>query len=371
MTTLKWVWQLEEWPNFTYQSDEMSEIEKQFLQNSGMLIGAFQHVDADEKDNLIINIMSDEALKTSEIEGEHLNRDSIQASIRKNMGLETDNRKISPEEYGIATMMVDLYRTYSDNLTHDMLFKWHKLITNGRQDLKDIGKYRTHDDAMQIVSGRLDILKVHYEAPPSSKVWDEMDAFMRWFDKIHKNNKINPLTRAGIAHFYFENIHPFEDGNGRIGRAIAEKSIAMSLNNPAFISLSQIIHQNKKAYYATLEAHNRTLEITDWLVYFGKTICKAQKHSQNMLDFTIEKGKFFGKYEKLMNERQLKAIRRMFAEGYLGFKGGLSANNYMKITQATASTATRDLQDLVENDILCRTGERRGTRYWLNIKGYQ
>ncbi len=364
-----WNWQHKEWPHFSYKKEALEELEQQFSQKSGMILGAVKHIKDDEKNDLMIDIMSDEAMKTSEIEGEYLNRDSIQASIRKNLGIDADKRKIPPAEFGIAEMMVDLYRNYQKPLTHETLFEWHRMITNGRRDLHDIGCYRTHDDEMQIVSGHIGKQRVHFEAPPSSTMMREMDVFLKWMNDTPKNAL--PLARAGIAHFHFINIHPFEDGNGRIGRAISEKSIAQSIGHPALLSLSQTIQLNKKSYYAALEAHNGTCEITDWLIYFGQSILDAQEHTLKMLDFIIEKAKFFDHYGSALNERQLKVIRRLFDAGYEGFTGGLSAENYITIAQTSPSTATRDLQHLTEQDILIRTGERKGTRYLLNIKHNQ
>lgn len=361
-----WNWKCKEWPLFSYRKEALEEIEQQFFQKSGMILGAVKHINDDEKNELIIDIMSDEALKTSEIEGEYLNRDSIQASIRKNLGIDTDRRKVPPAEFGIAEMMVDLYRNYQAPLTHDILFEWHNMITNGRRDLHDIGCYRTHDDEMQIVSGHVGKQRVHFEAPPSNTMAQEMNVFLKWFNDSAK--MAAPLARAGMAHFHFINIHPFEDGNGRISRAISEKAIAQSIGHPALLSLSQTIQLKKKAYYATLEAHNTTCEITDWLIYFGQTVLVAQEHTLKMLDFLIEKAKFFDRYAHELNDRQLKVIRRMFEAGYEGFKGGLSAENYIKISETSSSTATRDLQHLTGKGIFLRTGERKGTRYWLNIK---
>lgn len=290
-----WNWRLKDWPQFSYDAKALEALEYQFSENSGIVFGVLKHVQEESKDNFLVEVLSDEAIKTSEIEGEYLNRDSVQSSIKKNLGLAVEKRKIPPAEFGISEMMVDLYLNYDKTLTHEQLFSWHKMITNGRRDIKDIGCYRTHEDPMQVVSGRLDLPKVHFEAPPSKIVPDEMEKFVSWFNQIHQkdvNQKLLPLTKAGIAHLYFVSIHPFEDGNGRIGRAIAEKSIALSTLRPSLISLSSTIDANKKSYYAFLEKSNTTLEITDWLVYFSKTILEAQEHTLKRIDFLIEKPGF-------------------------------------------------------------------------------
>jgi Fic family protein len=337
------------------------------------VLGILKHVEDDSKDDFLVEILSDEAVKTSEIEGEYLDRDSVQSSIKRNLGLDYKKRRISPAEFGISEMMVDLYLNYSQPLTHDLLFQWHKMITNGRRDLTDIGCYRTHEDPMQIVSGRLDLPNVHFEAPPSKKIPAEMEKFVAWFNQIHqrtgKENML-PLAKAGMAHLYFVCIHPFEDGNGRIGRAIAEKSIAQSIDRPSLISLATIIEANKKKYYSLLEKSNTTLEITDWLTYFARTVLDALEHTLKRIDFLVEKTKFFDRYSNQLNERQLKVVKRLFDSGHKGFKGGLSAKNYMSISKSSASTATRDLHELIEKKILIKTGALKSTRYFLNVKPF-
>jgi len=371
MTAFKWNWQHQNWPQFTYDKEALKALEYQFAQQSGLALGALKHVSEDEKDQLLVEVLSDEALKTSEIEGEYLDRDSIQESIKRNLGVSVDKRKLPPAEFGISEMMVNLYQTYDESLSDKTLFEWHRMLTNGRRDLTDIGRYRTHEDPMQVVSTRLDRQTVHYEAPPSSAMAKEMKAFVDWFNKMHMgdNKDLLALSKSGIAHYYFLAVHPFEDGNGRIARALSEKSISMALGRPALISLSQTIHLNKKAYYASLEAHNTKLDITDWLLYFGQTIIDAQENTIRVIEFLIEKAKFFDRFANTMNERQTKVVLRIFKEGYHGFKGGLSAENYLTIAKTSASTATRDLKDLVAKKILSKTGTLKGTRYHLNLNG--
>jgi len=373
MTTILWNWLLKNWPQFTYDKELLKKLEQTFIQNSGTVVGALKHITNNSKDDLLVEILSNEAMKTSEIEGEFLNRESVQSSIKRNLGLKVEKRKIPPAEYGISEMMVDLYLNYDKPLSHDQLFEWHKMITNGRRDLTNIGAYRTHVEPMQVVSGRLDKPTVHFEAPPSERVHSEMDQFITWFNEVHttKNDlDMFPLIKSGIAHLYFVSIHPFEDGNGRIGRVIAEKSIALSTKKPTLISLSHTIEANKKNYYTFLENHNKALEITDWLVYFGKTILDAQENTLKQIDFIIEKTMFFDRYSTQLNDRQLTVIKRIFEEGHTGFIGGLSAKNYVRIAKTSESTATRDLNDLVEKEILIKTGTFKSTRYSLNIKKF-
>ena len=364
-----WNWQQPEWPDFQYDSSDLKAFEDEFLRRSGLLLGAYLHVTEDEKLTLIVDLLSDEALKTSEIEGEILNRESVQSSIRRQLGLTTDRRSVKPAEAGIAEMMVDLYRNFAQPLSHDMLFGWHSMIMNGRRDVESIGAYRKHADAMQVVSGRIDAPTVHFEAPPSTQVRKEMKRFIDWFNASAPTGKkpLPALTRAGIAHLFFESIHPFEDGNGRIGRAVVEKVVTQSTGKPAMVALSQTIYTHRKRYYEMLEASNKGIRIDAWLDYFAKTILDAQEMCQQLLVFIIHKVQFYDRFRDRFNERQQKVIARMFREGIAGFKGGLSAENYLAITGTSRATATRDLQDLVEKLAFSKTGTGKGTRYQLRL----
>lgn len=368
---MEWNWEQSGWPEFTYDPAALEQLERQFLLHSGEFIGAFKHVGPDDRDLLKIELISDEALKTSEIEGEVLNRDSVQSSLRHQFGLGTDQRRIPPAEQGISEMMVDLYRSFEDPLRHETAFAWHSMLMSGERRIQVIGGYRTHSDPMQVVSGSMHDPKVHFEAPPSSKMTAEMDAFVLWFNETAPGGKrpLPALTRAGIAHLYFVSIHPFEDGNGRIGRAIAEKSLAQNLGQPSLIALAYTIERARKAYYAALERNNKDIEITDWLLYFGGTVVEAQRNTIKRVDFYVAKARLYEALRDRLNERQEKVLARIFKEGIDGFKGGLSAENYISIAKTSRATATRDLQDLVANGALTKTGELRHTRYHLNISG--
>jgi len=196
-----------------------------------------------------------------------------------------------------------------------------------------------------------------------------MKRFIAWFNATAPGGKtpLPALTRAAIAHLYFVCIHPFEDGNGRIGRALAEKSLAQNLGQPSLIALAYTIERKRKDYYAALERNNKDLEITGWMKYFANTILEAQNNTIKRVDFYIAKAKFYEKFRGKLNQRQEKVVARMFREGIDGFKGGLSAENYISIANTSRATATRDLQDLVEKGALTRTGELRHTRYHLNM----
>jgi len=363
-----WNWQQADWPHFTYDHKALEGLEAQFLRNAGESLGAFKHVSEGDKNRLKVELISEEALKTSKIEGEILDRDSLQSSIGKQFGIQNDNRRIPPAEQGVAAMMVDLYRRFDTPLSHKTLFEWHRRLMNGRQDLRTIGAYRTHGDPMQVVSGTMHEPMVHFEAPPSSRMSEEMKAFIQFFEQSRKGGKqaLPPLARAGIAHLYFVSIHPFEDGNGRIGRAVGEKSLAQNLGHPTLIALAYTIERNRKTYYEKLERYNKNTDVTGWLVYFAETILEAQDNTRKRIEFIIEKTKLYDRLRGKLNDRQQKVIERMFREGIDGFTGGLSAENYISITGAPRTTTTRDLNDLVAKGALTKTGQLKYTRYHLN-----
>ncbi len=361
-----WNWQKDDWPQFTFAPIQFEKLENQFYKQSGISLGAIKHVSEDDKQDVIINFMSDEALNTSAIEGENLDRASLQSSLKRQFGLQAERASNCPKENGISEMMIDLYHHYAAPLSHEILFRWHEMLMNGRRDIENIGAYRIHEDAMQVVSGADYKRKVHFEAPPSKMIPQEMECFIKWFNE--SEGKLSPLVRSAIAHLYFVSIHPFEDGNGRIGRALVEKILSQALEHPSVIALSKEINRDKRAYYNALATHSLDNHIDGWIEYFAHILLKAQQYSIRQIEFIIKKGHFLHKFETQMNIRQKKAILRIFEEGVEGFKGGLSAKNYMAITGTPSSTATRDLNDLVQKKILLKTGALKSTRYWLDVE---
>lgn len=366
---MRWNWQQPDWPNFAWDGSRLAPTEQRFLLSAGTLVGSVKHLDGDEREQITIEAISTEAVTTSEIEGEILDRASVQSSIRRQFGLQTDNRRVKPAEQGIAEMMVDLYRSFAEPLSSEMLFSWHRMLVSGRRDLKDVGRYRTSGDPMQVVSGAIHEARIHFEAPPSSRMKLEMQRFVSWFNRTAPGGgePLTALTRAGITHLYFESIHPFEDGNGRIGRALAEKALAQNLGQPTLIALAATILAKRKNYYQALEAANKKNEITHWLAWFAQTAMEAQLHTTALVEFLIDKTKLLDRLRGQLNKRQEKALLRMFREGPGGFLGGLSAGKYATITGASPATTTRDLAELVTMGALHRTGERKHTRYQLAI----
>ncbi len=363
MDQQKWNWQQPDWPHFKYSTSKLDVLERKFLLELGKYSGSLKHVRVEDKEYFEIEILSESAIKTSEIEGEYLNRDSIQSSIARTFGFNVDNRTIAPAERGIANLLTHVYMSYDKSLTEKGLFEWHNMLMLGRGDIKTIGAYRA--DSMQIVSGKIYDPHIHYEAVPPQRLREDMNQFVRWFNE--SKDELPILTRAGVVHWYFICIHPFEDGNGRIARSLSEKVISQGLSAPTLIALSHVINKKKAEYYDALNRCNKTNTITSWLEYFAQMALESIEYTQAQLAFIIQKAAFFDTFRDQINDRQEKALIRIFREGIDGFKGGLSADNYLSITKTSRATATRDLADLVNKKALNKTGMGKGTRYYLNI----
>ena len=296
----------------------------------------------------------------------------MQSSVRRALGLKTspERNQARPAERGVADMMVSLYRSFSEALSHDVLFDWHRALFRGRRDVKHVGAYRTGTDPMQVVSGPVHDPTVHFEAPPSRRVPKEMDRFVAWFNRTAPTgtDPLPALTRAGVAHLYFESIHPFEDGNGRIGRTLSEKALAQSVGQPAPTAIATAILARRRAYYDALEAANTSDDITEWLAWFAAVSLEAQRRTDARVSFVIEKTRLLDRLQGQLNARQEKALMRVLREGPEGFTGGLSAGNYSTMTGALPATATRDLADMTAKGALVSsfmphapsTGEARG-----------
>jgi Fic family protein len=255
---MKWNWQLTDWPSFTYSPYLLEDLEKKFLQGVGGAFAVLKHIEDSEKRPFIVEILCTEGITSAEIEGEVLQRESLQSSIQRHFGFSEDKRKIPFREQGMGNLICNVYDTFDHKLTHEMLYEWHRFLMSENSSVSDIGKYRTHNEPMQIISGRSDKHIIYFEAPPSKDLKYEMERFIDWFN--NSRNK-SVLARASIVHLYFESIHPFEDGNGRIGRALVEKSLSQSLNQPTLIAVSQMINKRKKEYYAALSECNNNLHV--------------------------------------------------------------------------------------------------------------
>ncbi len=363
-------WQQLDWPEFSYDLSEVEEMLFNFAEQTGHVSGILKAMPEGIQLEAVIDIMVAEAIKTSEIEGEYLSRQDVISSIRNNLGLnKTLEATKDKMAQGAGELMADLRKTYADALTEAKLFDWHRMLLKEQKRL-NVGMWRSHEEPMQVISGAIGKEKVHFEAPPSSRVSDEMSRFIQWFNDTAPGgtNEIKKApVRSAICHLYFETIHPFEDGNGRIGRAIAEKALSQTLGRPVLLSLSKTIEADKKSYYGALEQAQKSNEITPWIKYFVSVVLKAQEQAISLVDFILKKSKFFDRFKEFLNERQIKVIRRMLDAGPEGFEGGMNARKYTSITKTSKATATRDLQQLLKLGALVQEGGGRSTRYQLYI----
>jgi Fic family protein len=366
-----WNWQHSKWPNFEYDLSKMQEILYEYAKISAMTTGALNVINSNFSQDTIIDLMVEEASCTSIIEGQIFTDEDIRSSIRNNLALNLPKKSISdPKSEGIGELMIFLRSTYNLPLSEKMLFEWHSLLfKNYFDDNLNIGNWRKSSEAMQIVSGPIGDERIFFEAPPSSQVAKEMAIFIDWFNS-YANQLIPGPIRAGIAHLYFESIHPFEDGNGRIGRMIAEKALSQDLGYPCVFSLSKAIYKTRKEYYNQLKkASGYTVNITEWLNYFVKTVYEAQLDGKKQVQFVISKALFWHKFSDLIQLRQEKVLKRMFQEGIDGFMGEITAKKYMAIANCSKATATRELSELLELGCLLKsTSSGRSTAYLLNLK---
>jgi Fic family protein len=363
-------WQLPDWPDFKYNLQAIEDDFLSFVEEAGYVSGMLNAMPKDAQLEAIINMLVVEAMKTSEIEGEYLSQEDIISSIRNQLGLNEERKPVKDKKAeGIGELMVDVRNTYADELTETKLFDWHRMLLKQSRGIS-VGAWRKGEAPMQIVSGTIGNETVHFEAPPSARVPEEMTRFIQWFNDTAPGmpNAIKKApVRAAIAHLYFESIHPFEDGNGRVGRAIAEKALSQTVGRPVLLSLSPIIESNRNAYYNALKNAQHSNEITKWINYFVGVTMKAQQGTKRLIDFILRKAKFYDHFRNMLNERQLKVINRMLEAGPEGFEGGMSAKKYVAITKTSPATATRDLQILADAGGFTVRGGGRSTRYTLNL----
>lgn len=362
---MPYIWQREDWPKFTWDTQLLERSVYAYGMEAGRLAGQIRYLPEGEKMDALIDLMVSEAVKTSQIEGENYDREDVRSSIRNQLGLNATPQAVrDPRANGVAALMISVRDQIPEDLTAERLWEWQDMIIVGHYDRArlEVGRWRGNPEPMQIVSGAIGKEKVHYEAPPAACVPQEMAHFITWFND---SRNMPGVVRAGVAHLWFECIHPFSDGNGRVGRVIAEKALSQELGAPATLSLSTAIERRRNDYYDALSRASRGgMDITEWLAWFTELVLEAQAQARERIGFTLAKTRFWDRHAKRLNERQAKAIARMLREGPEGFKGGMSAQKYMKIADCSKATATRDLSELSRMDVLRKLeGGGRSTRY--------
>lgn len=362
---MRFIHELPGWPNFDWTVPAV--LIGQVRHQQGRLLGRMENLGFNLcKESNLVNLTED-VVKSSAIEGEFLNPDQVRSSIARRLGIKIGEEvPVSRDVEGIVELMLDATQNYDQPLTADRLFAWHSaLFPNGRSGMRKItvGVWRTAaSGAMQVVSGPLGNEKVHYEAPHAERLESEMTAFLEWFETKHV---MDPIMKAAIAHFWFVTIHPFEDGNGRIGRAITDLLLARADGmSDRFYSMSSQIEAARKEYYLQLERSQRgTLDITSWLEWFIKCMLRALAGTEQNLSVVFRKSKIWEIANRTaINERQRKIINRLLD----GFEGTLTTSKYAKLAKCSEDTALRDIRGLLENGILIQnSGGGRSTSYAL------
>ncbi len=322
--------------------------------------------------SVVNQIWFHEVIATAAIEGEKLDMNHVRSSVLRKLGI-GDSGRSSRHVDGLVDLMHDALQNFSVPLDADRLFRWQSaLFPGGTSGIKriQVGQYRTFADAMQIVSGRPGHEVVHYLAPDAANVAAEMERFLAWFNAPGDEDGI---VRAAIAHLWFETIHPFEDGNGRVGRAVMDMAIAQDVRSPIRLySMSRQLDENRTAYYDALNAAQKgDGDITSWVQWFATQFAEACIKSERLIDQALEKARYWSAHaDARLNERQRKVLQKLLDAGDGGFLGGLSAHKYCKITGASKATATRDLADLLQREALFSKGRGKATKYYVNVPGW-
>ena len=370
---MKWIWQQPAWLDFRYDNRALNDRELAFRLNSERLAGSFDALPIASRQDATIDLMLSEAIKTSAIEGENLDRESVRSSLLSLIASDTLPDNSDQKAAGAAMLLVDVRKNWQIPLTHDLLGKWQSMAVPEQRHTPILrGAYRNDLSPMQIVSGPYGREKIHYEAPPAIEVPDEMVRLINWYNQtspLGGDKTLPGIVRAGIAHLWFEVIHPFDDGNGRVGRAIADHALSQSLGYATTACLATAIERDKKSYYLQLEKASRgSLDASPWLDYFADTVIKAQEIAREEVNFVLAKTRFYEVYGNQLNDRQARMVSRVFAEGRKGFEGGITTQKYEAITKCPNRTASRDLSDLVSKGVIVPLpGGGRTTRYELSV----
>ncbi len=365
-----WIWQQDNWPDFIWDDRLLDAPLRAVYQLQGRLLGSIQIVAEDESLQSEMDALLQNAINTSAIEGEHLNAESVRSSLAKRLGLNHAGISAStPQTDGIVALLLDVTHKYDDVLTTERLYQWHRaLFPAGQSGLIPIrvGDMRGKE-SMQVVSGPIGKQTVHFEAPPRQGLEHELDTFVRWFNNSKSDAAVDPLLRAGIAHLWFVTLHPFDDGNGRLARAIADLALAQAEHHSVrFYAMAAAIMANRKDYYRILEATQRGgLDISAWLEWFLAMLRQTMEHALEQVAHVLLKAKFWRQHaQTVLVDRQIKVINRLLDAGPEGFEGGINARKYAGLTKVSKATATRDLTDLVEKACLQkRPGGGRSTSY--------
>lgn len=362
-----YIWQYPEWPSFTWNDSRLISLLSEVRNLEGKIQGMMDGLGFNVQSMTALNVMTEDVLRSNEIEGVILNSDKVRSSIARHLGIDTAGLP-QPDHYteGVVQIMMDAVTNCNKPLTPERLFNWHAaLFPTGRSGMYPItvGAYRTGGEPMQIVSGAMGKEKVHYEAPPSDVVPDMMTDFLRWINS--DNTVTDPVLKAAVAHLWFVAIHPFDDGNGRLTRTITDMQLAKADGFPLrFYSMSAEILREKKTYYEILEhTTSNSTDITEWLEWFLNTMKSSILRAEETVKRVVCKSSFWQRHREIpMNERQVRVVNMLWD----GFTGKLTSSKWAKITKTSQATALRDITDLIEKGILTAAADGgRGSNYLL------
>lgn len=371
--TTTWIWQHPDWPCFTWRAAEIQPRVQACWRDLGILVGRTGALtptdDQDAEARAALDTLLQSIVTSSAIEGERLNVASVRSSLARRLGIEEAEGTTSPRSEGLAELMLDATLKPDTPLDAERLFQWHRwLFPDADVGLTTLrpGQWRGVEP-MQVVSGRLDRPKVHFEAPPREGLEHEVDQFLAWFESSRHDPTLDPLVRAGLAHVWFVTLHPFEDGNGRIARAIADRALAQAdQQSIRLYAMSAAILERRDDYYRCLEASQRgTPDLTAWLVWFLEVLNATLLDVLDQVERTLAKARFWqhSREARLLPE-QVKVLNRLLDGGERGFEHGISASQYQKVAKVSKATATRHLADMVEQGCLIKLpGGGRSTRY--------
>lgn len=363
---MKYMHQLPEWPGFYFDFPQTYWTLKDVRHNQGKLLGRMESLGFNLQKQAALQNLTLDVIKSSEIEGEFLNHEKVRSSIAQRLGMDIGGVVHADRNVeGIVDMMIDATQKYNEPLTAERLFHWHTLLFPAEQHTKmTIGAWRTNakEDPMQVVSGAMGKETVHFQAPDSDRLDAEMQKFLDWFNDI--DPMLDPVIKAAMAHLWFVTIHPFDDGNGRIGRAIADMLLARADETPyRFYSMSSQIRTERNAYYYTLESTQSELDITEWLAWFLKCLDRSIAATDNTLAMVLKRKKFWDDFAgEPLNERQKKMLNKLLDN----FEGKLTSSKWAKMNKCSQDTAIRDIQDLITKGILEKEASGgRSTNYLL------
>jgi Fic family protein len=365
-----YLWQLKGWPKLVWDAPALAPLLARAAQVQGRLLGQMETLGFELRGEAHLRTMTQEVLKSSEIEGEQLDGDQVRSSLARQLGMDVGGLVPADRHVdGVVEMMLDATGNFKKSLTAARLFRWHAaLFPTGRSAMRDIrvGKWRDDSDGpMQVVSGPIGRQKVHYEAPPAKRLSREVKTFLAWFNKPGQEN---PLLVASLAHLWFVTLHPFEDGNGRVARAVADMALARSEGSgQRFYSMSAQIRRERDDYYRMLERTQKgELDVTAWHEWFLSCLLRAMEGSRGVLRGVLDKAQFWRRFAKEpLNERQIKVLNRLLD----GFEGKLNTSKWAALAKCSQDTAYRDILDLVDRGALKKDASGgRSTSYSLNLE---